>query len=57
VQPVHDARQVARGDQEPARELHEREPVALAVELVQDVELRKRQCAATARRSSRSMSA
>ena len=42
VQPVHDARQVARGDQEPARELHEREPVALAVELVQDVELRKR---------------
>jgi len=41
VEAIHDAREVARGHQEPARELDEREPIALAVELAQDVELRK----------------
>src|SRR2546428_8575785 len=41
VEPVHDAGQVARGDEEPARELDEREAVRLTVELVQDVELRE----------------
>ncbi len=41
VEPLHDAGEVARGDEEPARELDEREAVRFAVELVQDVELRE----------------
>ena len=41
VEPVHDAGEVARGDEKPARELDEREAVRFAVELVQDVELRE----------------
>src|SRR5437870_1808538 len=34
VEPVYDAGEIARRDQEPARELDEREAVRLAVELV-----------------------
>ena len=41
VEAVDDAGEVPGGHEEPARELDEREPVALAVELAQDVELRK----------------
>jgi len=41
MEPVHDAGEVARGDEEPARELDEGKAVRLAVELVQDVELRE----------------
>ena len=41
VEPVDDAGQVARGHQQAARELDERQAVGLAVELAQDVELRK----------------
>jgi len=41
VEPVHDAGEVTCGDEEPSRELDEREPARFAVELVQDVELRE----------------
>lgn len=41
VEPLHDAGEVTRGDEEPARELDEREAVRFAVELVEDVELRE----------------
>ena len=41
MEAVDDPGEVAGGDEQPARELDEREAVPLAVELVQDVELRK----------------
>ena len=41
VEAVDNPGQVARGHQQAARELDEREPVALALKLVQDIELRK----------------
>jgi hypothetical protein len=41
VEPVHDAGQISGGHEQPARELDERQTVSLAVELAQDVELRK----------------
>src|SRR5262249_34423688 len=41
VEPLDDAREIAGGHQEAAGQLDERESVALAVELAQDVELRE----------------
>lgn len=41
VEPVHDAGEVSGGHEQAARQLDERQAVALSVELAQDVELRK----------------